>query len=56
MWRGAYHGLVSILVVVAGAGGQQGSGLLLLSDLIAGEKLTELLNAADGDKGGEREA
>lgn len=51
-WRGAYHSLVSVLVVVAGARRQQGSGLLLLSDLVTGEELTELLNAADGDKGG----
>ena len=41
-----HHGLISVLVVIAGAGGQHRSGLLLISDLVAGEKLAELLNAA----------
>lgn len=39
-----HHCLVPILVVIAGATGQHCFGLLLVSDLIAGEKLAELLN------------
>lgn len=40
-----HHGLVSVLVVIAGARGQRRPRLLLVSNLIAGEELAELLNA-----------
>lgn len=39
-----HHSMVLVLVVVAVARGQRGSGLLLISNLITGEKLAELLN------------
>lgn len=39
--------------MIAGAGGQHGSGLLLVSDLVAGEKLAELLNASQEEENGD---
>lgn len=39
-----HHRLVLVLVVVAAARGQRGFGLVLISNLITGEKLAELLD------------